>query len=355
MLEHFTEMPTPYLKFAIILVTLLGIACTSDKKKLDTISSPNDPVKSIQVEGLVVQSEEFNESISLTGSLLASEMVDIAAEITGRITGILFKEGQYVQKGAILFQLNNTEIKAQMKKAKANLELAGKDFTRKTELRTIKAISDEELDQSNNVMQLAKAELELLQVELARHSIKAPFSGKIGIRNVGIGTYVNPGMILTRIYQIDPIKIEFSVPEKYASKLVQGTSFTYKVEGFENQFIGQVLIIDPEIDIGTRTIRVRGVSPNSGSLLQSGAFVHIDIPIEQRTDAILIPASAVTSDIKGQKVLTIKDGKIQYKYVNIGTRTEDKVIIASGLTAGDTLITAGLLQLREGSLAHLKK
>ncbi len=344
-----------YVKSAIFILILLGLACSSDKKKLNNVNTPKEPVKSIQVEGLVVQAEEFNESISLTGSLLASEIVDIAAEITGRITAIHFKEGQYVQKGATLFQLNNAEIKAQMKKAQANLELAEKDFNRKTELRAIKAISDEELDQANNVKQLAKAELELLQVQLARHSIKAPFSGKIGIRNVGIGNYVNPGMILTRIYQIDPIKIEFSVPEKYAAKLKQGTKFTYKVEGFDTEFTGQILIIDPEINIGTRTIRVRGVSPNTGSLLKSGAFVHINLPIEQRTDAILIPASAVTSDIKGQKVLTIKDSKIQYKYVDIGTRTEDKVIIINGLTVGDTLITAGLLQLREGSVAHLKE
>jgi membrane fusion protein, multidrug efflux system len=348
-------MLKPFTKLLILFLILIGLSCTSDKKATNPASSTKGQVKSIPVEGLVVNPEEFNESISLTGSLLASEIVDVAAEITGRITGIHFKEGQYVQKGTTLFQLNNAEIRAQLKKAEANLELADKDFKRKTELRALKAISDEELDQSNNIKQLAKAELELLQVQLDRHTIIAPFSGKIGIRNVSIGNYVNPGMILTRLYQIDPIKIEFSVPEKYAAKLQQGTKFTYHVEGFEKQFTGQIEIIDPEINIGTRTIRIRGVSSNAGSLLKSGAFVHINLTIDQLTDAVLIPASAVTSDIKGQKVLVLKENKIQSAYVNIGTRTEDKVIITSGLSIGDTLITAGLLQLREGSLAHLKE
>jgi membrane fusion protein (multidrug efflux system) len=343
---------TKYLIFSFLVFLL---SCSTEKTKPNNSNTSNSSSNSIPVEGLVVMAEEFNESISLTGSLLASEIVDVAAEITGRITGIHFKEGQYVQKGTILFQLNNAEIKAQLKKAEANLELAQKDYTRKSELRAIKAISDEELDQSNNVKQLAKAELELLQVQLDRHSIRAPFSGKIGIRNVSIGNYINPGMILTRLYQIDPIKIEFAVPEKYASKLQQSGKFTYRVEGFDKEFTGQIEIIDPEINLGTRTIRVRGVSSNSGSLLKSGAFVHIELPIEKRPKAILIPASAVTSDIKGPKILILKDRKIQYNYVTIGTRTEDKVIINSGLSIGDTLITSGLLQLREGSLAHLKE
>jgi membrane fusion protein (multidrug efflux system) len=335
----------------ILLVFVLFSACKTKNEAVPSSATLSGP---LQVEGLILEEEAFKDNILLTGSLLAYEAVSLAAEVNGRIVLINFKEGQYVQKDQILFKVFDDEIRANLKKAEANLDFSLRDLKRKQSLREIAAISSEELDRAENAFELAKADKELLQTLLEKHTIRAPFSGKIGIREVSLGSYVTPGTTLTKLFQMDPMRIEFSVPEKYSDKLKEGVDFEFKVEGISEDYRGKIEIIDPEIDPGTRTIRVRGVVSNPGNRLKTGAFISLVLPVYDYNNAIMVPASAVTSDIRGQKVLILKDGKVKAAFVETGSRTENKVLIEKGLNKGDTLITAGLLQLKEGTSAVLK-
>jgi membrane fusion protein (multidrug efflux system) len=342
-------------KHAALLMTLvLLIACRPEKEKQEK-QGPGSSKGPVPVEGIIIQKENFNESLTLTGNLLAAETVNIASEINGRITQILFQEGQLVRKGQLLIQFNDAEIRASLKKAKANLDWAEKDLNRKKELRMAKAIPAEELEMAENALQVTQAEKELLESQLEKHSIKAPFSGKMGIRSISPGSIVSPGMALVKLYQLDPIKIEFAIPEKYSGQLKVNSPFTFSSSGSDKSYAGTIRLIDPEIDPATRTIKVRGTCPNPNHVLSTGSFVSVNLPIFSTSDAIIIPASAVTADIKGQKVLLLNEGKVTARYVTTGSRTEDRVLINEGLMPGDTLITAGLLQLKEGSPAELKQ
>jgi membrane fusion protein, multidrug efflux system len=339
---------------AWLIIPALLIACQSKKDKQEK-SGPASGKGPIPVEGMIIQKENFNESLTLTGSLLASETVNIASEINGRIIKILFQEGQVVSKGQLLIQFNDADIRASLKKAKANLDWTEKDLSRKKELRSAKAISAEELEMAENALQVAQAEKELLESQLEKHSIKAPFSGKMGIRSISPGSIVSPGMPLVKLYQLDPIKIEFSIPEKYSGQLKVNIPFTFTTSASDKSYAGTVRLLDPEIDPSTRTIKVRGTCPNPNHVLSTGSFVSVNLPIYSTSDAVIIPASAVSADINGQKVLLLKEGKVTARYVTTGSRTEDRVLINEGLIPGDTLITAGLLQLKEGSPAELKQ
>lgn len=339
---------------ALLIALLSLIACQSKKEKQEK-QGPGSNKGPTPVEGIVIQKENFNESLTLTGSLLAAETVNIAAEINGRITQILFQEGQLVSKGQLLIQFNDADIRASLKKAKANLDWAEKDLNRKKELRMAKAIPAEELEMAENALQVAQAEKELLESQLEKHSIKAPFSGKMGIRSISPGSIVSPGMPLVKLYQLDPIKVEFSIPEKYSGQLKVNSPFTFTSSASDKTYTGTIRLTDPEIDPATRTIKVRGTCPNPNNILSTGSFVSVNLPIFSTSDAIIIPASAVTADINGQKVLLLKEGKVTSQYVTTGSRTEDRVLINQGLMPGDTLITAGLLQLKEGSPAELKQ
>jgi membrane fusion protein, multidrug efflux system len=343
----------PIFKSAPLLILIL-IGCT-DKKNEPSKQKAGTAQEPIPVEGIVLKEESFTESLTVTGSLLANEMVEIASEIQGRITHIHFQEGQMVSKGQLLIECYDADVVASLKKASANLDLAEKDWQRKKELRMAKAISIEELEKAENTYQVAQAEKELLQSQLGKHSIVAPFSGKLGVRSVSVGSIVNPGMPLVKLYQLDPIKIEFQVPEKYAPNIKSNSTFQFTGSSSTKPYIGTIKLIDPAIDPSTRTLKIRGNSPNPGSLLSAGAFVSVTLPVFNTQKAIIIPASAINADIKGQKVLLLKEGKISARYVQTGARTEDKVLISEGLVPGDTLITAGLLQLKDGLPATLKK
>lgn len=342
-----------------IVVLLFGVTAWSCGKIAENHNNKvtpknNSTTEATPVEGTVIKHEFFKENIQLTGTVLAVEKVIITSEINGRISSINFKEGQYVSKGTILVKINDDEIKANLRKAIANIEYFKNEWERKKLLLDKKAISIEEVDRLQNQLDLALAEKDLLQAQLDKYSILAPFSGKIGIRSISVGSMVTPGLEITRLYQTDPILIEFSVPEKYAGLIKENMGFTFKAEGNDRVFNAKISVVDPEVDLETRTLRVRGICPNPRNELKSGAFVTIDLNIREMNNAILIPASAVSSDIHGAKVLIIKDGIIQVKYIQIGTRTEESVLIKGGLSPGDTLITSGLLQLKPGSPAILK-
>jgi len=331
---------------------LIMSACQGEKK--DATNNSGAQQGPTPVEGMIVGSEKIQNKIYLNGNIMANEEVQLQPEISGRVTNIYFSEGQYVNAGKLLVKLNDDELRAQLKKSEVALELAEQDESRKKQLFDIKAVSSEEYDQAATMLKSAQADIELLQAQIDKTEIRAPFSGVIGLRMISSGTFVTAGQVIANLLQTNPMKLDFAVPEKYGSTISTKSKVLFQVEGLKETFEANIYAIDPTVDLNSRSFRVRATTNNSKGLLKNGAYANITIILEDIPDAVMIPASSVVPEIRGQKVLKIKDGLVNYQLVEIGMRTDKRVHIAEGLSPGDTIITSGLIQLREGMPVMLK-
>lgn len=317
-----------------------GIAPTGSSSTKDI---PNN------VEGFIVHPSVINNRISVTGTVTANEMVELRPEIAGKISYLSISEGKPVQQGQLLVKLVDDDLRAQLKKVVAQAKLANDKLLRQKELLNIQGVSKEEYDAADNEVQSLLADAEILKVQLARTEIRAPFSGVIGLRNVSTGSTINQENVIATIQQINPVKIDFSIPERYSQVLKVNTKIDFLIEGSSNKFTGIIYAIEPQIDTGTRTLKVRARAENSDNKITPGAFARIDILLDQINDALVVPTEAIVPILKGAQVFVSKGGIANAEPVKIGVREEKTVQIVEGISAGDTLITSGIMSIRQGS------
>jgi membrane fusion protein (multidrug efflux system) len=299
------------------------------------------------VNVVVVSPKMLENKIFSTGNILANEEVEIRAEVPGRIMSINFQKGSLVRKGDLLVKINDSELQAELKKLILDEKLAQDDVYRKEKLLDLKAVSQEELDISRSQLGVIQAEIELVRAQLDKTGIYAPFSGRIGLRYASPGGYISSSMLIARMQQTNPVKIDFSVPEKYISRIHQNMEIQFTVDGIDSIFTGQVYAIEPRIDPSTRSSSVRARCPNPGDILTPGAFAKVNIILEKIPDAMALPSDAFIPDINGEKVFVCRDGKAASAYVRTGIRTESEVQVIQGINPMDTVILSGLLQVRE--------
>ncbi|MBU2652382.1 MAG: efflux RND transporter periplasmic adaptor subunit [Bacteroidetes bacterium] len=299
------------------------------------------------VDGIVLHPRELEEKLRVTGTILANEEVDIRTEISGRITSINFSEDSRVNKGDLLVRINDSELQAQLKKLELEKKLAEDDVFRKTKLLEMNAVSQEEYDVAVNQLGIIEAEIELLRSQIAKCNITAPFSGKVGLRMVSPGAYVSPATLITHLQDYDPVRVEFAVQEKYQGRIDKGTLIRFELVGIDSIFSGKVYAVDSRINQGTRTFTVRAYCSNGKFMLVPGAFARVEVFLANIPDALLVPSEAIIPDIRGEKIFLAKNGHVRPVYVKSGMRTEREVEIVQGVMAGDTVITTGLLQIRE--------
>jgi membrane fusion protein, multidrug efflux system len=328
----------------ILILTILLSSC--QKKKPDAGIASNVP-RAMEVKAVLVAPGEMENKIFTTGTVLANEEVEIRSELPGRVTSINFQEGSLVRKGDLLVTINDSELQAELKKLQLDEKLAQDDVYRKQKLLEVKAVSQEELDVAQSNLGVIGAEIELTESKLDKTRIIAPFNGRIGLRYVSPGGYISSSNLIARMQQIDPIKIEFTVPEKYLSMIRSGQQIQFSITGNDSTFTGTIYAIEPSIDMATRSFSVRAHCSNPGAALVPGAFAKVSIILEKLTDALVLPTDALIPDIRGEKVFIVKNGKATSKYVTPGIRTESEVEIVTGLEPGDTVITSGLLTLRD--------
>lgn len=309
----------------------------------------------VQVNGVSVKAEKLENKIFSTGTVLPNEQVEIRSEISGRVTGIHFKEGQQVKKGDLLVKINDSDLRAQLKKLKLQVKLAEDDEYRKSKLLEIKGVSQEEFDKAQNQVNSLKADLEYLQSQLVKTEIRAPFSGVVGLRYISEGGFISPTNVISSMQDLDPVKIEFSIPEKYAHILKPGSEINFNITGKSEPVKGKVYAIAPQIDLNTRSVTVRALAPNSDRSIMPGAFVKIGLVLETYDNAFLIPAEAVVPELAGQKVYVARNGVATSTPVTTGIRTEGRVQITEGLTPSDTVIISGILQLKDGAKVAVKE
>jgi len=297
----------------------------------------------------VLTPEALDNALVATGNLMPNEEVDLVSELAGRVTSIGFEEGGNVSAGQVLLQINADELQAQLRKAEANLKLGKDDEGRKKQLLAVNGISQEQYDVSQAQLAALQAEADDLRAQVAKSTIRAPFSGKVGLRSISAGGYVASNTLIAKLQQVDPMKVEFAVPERYGRILRPGAAIRFTLEGDTSSYAGEVYAVDPRVDASTRTVKVRARSANKDGRLIPGAFAKVDVRMERIADALVVPAEALIPDIQGQKVLLMKDGKVVSARVQLGIRSANSVQLTSGVQPGDSVIITGLLALRDGA------
>ena len=298
------------------------------------------------VMGFVVKSEKLDNKIFATGSVVASEMVDLKPEVAGKIVQLNISEGKAVSKGQLLIKLNDEDLQAQVKKLNAQLKLTEQSAQRLKKLLDIKGVSQDEYDVVENQMNNIRADLEFTQAQIAKTELKAPFSGVIGLRSVSLGSYINASSQVANIQILNPIKVEFTVPEKYANQVKIGEAIAFTTEGTAERFNGKVYATDNQIDPITRSLKIRASVPNPKGSLKPGAFVKVDFSLKEIGNALMIPTEAIIPILKGQQIFVSKDGKAKPVVVEVGVRTDTRIQILNGIQVGDTVITSGLMSMK---------
>ncbi len=309
----------------------------------------------VQVEIKIVQPELLLNTVSSTGSILANEKAEIRPEISGRIIKILFEEGAMVQKNKLLLKMNDSDLQAQLIRNEAQAMLLKNDEFQKGKLLEIKAISQDEYDAAKSLMLVNQADKQLLQAQIAKTEIYAPFNGKVGLRTVSVGNYIASNTLVATIQQLDPVKIEFDVPEKYSRFITPGLGLEFTTDASDSTFSAKIYAVESSISTDTRTLKVRAICPNPTNLLKPGEFARVNIILERFPEALKVPSEAVVTVLDGNSVFICKNGKAIEVPVTTGIRTDNEIQITKGITAGDSLITTGLLQVTNGGSVVVKK
>ena len=341
----------PMTGFCILL--LLGSSgCKKNPSNTKDAIRKSGPVT---VEIKVVEPELMLNTVSGTGTILANERAEIRPEISGRIIQILFEEGATVPKNKLLIKMNDSDLQAQLKRNEAQGILLNSDEYQKSKLLEIKAISQDEYDAAKSLQLVNEADKQLLQAQIAKTEIFAPFTGKIGLRTVSVGNYIASNTLIATIQQLDPVKIEFDVPEKYISFIKPGLEVSFGTDGSDSAFMARVYALESSITAETRTLKVRALCSNPSNLLNPGSFARVNMILERFPEAIKVPSEAVLTVLDGNSVYLCKNGKAQLTPVTTGIRTDSEIQITQGVTGGDSLITTGLLQLSNGASVMVKK
>ncbi len=308
----------------------------------------------LSVEGVVVKTSTFDSDLEISGSIEANESVVLRSEVSGLVTGIFFKEGGQVSKGAVLVKINDRDIQAQLRDAITKQELSATNENRAKQLLQKGAISQEEYDTALAGLKSLQAHTALIRAQLAKTSLVAPFSGKIGLRSISVGDYLTPSTVIANLLSTNPIKINFSVPEKYIGQIKLNSEISFTTDASNKTFKGKVFAIEPGINQQTRTLQIKALAQNDSGELLPGSFAKIKLALSSIPNAILIPTQAIIPVLKGKMVYISKDGKAKQVQVEAGTRTAENIVILSGLNVGDTVLTTGAMSLKPDAPVKVK-
>ena len=281
------------------------------------------------------------------------EETEIRPEISGRLVALNIREGASVARGTLLAKLFDGDLQAQLQKLQVQLQISEKTVERYKELLKIQGISQQEYDLAELQVNNLKADMDLVRVNIGKTQIRAPYSGKLGLRNVSMGAYVSPTTLLTTLRKVDQLKVSFTVPEKYSSLMKNGNQVKLSLEGQKQKFIATVIATENSIEANTRTLKVLAVVNAMGTPLVPGAFAKVNLQMDKNNQAIVVPTQAIIPQARNKKVLVYTNGAARSVVVETGLRDSSYVQIESGLNVGDTVLTTGLLAVRPDSKVKL--
>jgi len=338
------------LKPVAIVFSLLFIsafmAC-QQKKANTSVAGRQGPVQQVlALEGLIASSKTISAQIEVPGTILANESTEIRPEVSGRVVQLNIKEGGFVTQGTLLAKLYDDDLQAQMKKLDVQLKIADQTEKRQAQLLKIQGISQQDYDLSLLQVHNLNADLDIVKTAIRKTEIRAPFSGKLGLRNISPGAYVTPLTIATTISQVTQLKLQFSIPEKYGAQLKNGQNIDFTVDGVQKKFSATIIATETGIEENTRSLAVRALIKDKDESLLPGAFAKVKLALEKSVDAIMIPNSSVLPQGRSKFVFLYKEGKAKQIEITTGVRDSTNIQALNGISTGDTVITTGLLYLR---------
>jgi len=306
------------------------------------------PAPALRVEVLQVEPRYLAQRLATTGTVRANESVDLVSEIAGVVRSIHFKEGAPVERGALLVKIDDVELEAQRDRVLYRRRLAESREARQRELREQGVVSEQEYDVANNELNVLRAELRLVQAALQKTEIRAPFAGVVGLRYVSEGSLLSRETRIATLQDLDPAKIEFTLPEKYVGRVGAGDRVEFRVKGTDRAYGAEIYAVEPRIVAETRSLLLRATTTNPDRALLPGAFADVTLAVDEVDDALVVPSLAVVPELGGKKVFVIEDGLAQARRVETGIRTETEVQITQGLVPGERVIVSAIQRLSPG-------
>ena len=346
-----------YIKWGIVAIIVAGLAVlgirtftpkVNDEIKEKPVETKGKQSRDLNVKAVVLSATSISDEFFVSGSIIPDEEVNLSFETSGKITDIFFKEGTQVSKGDLLAKINDAPLQAELKKLESQLKLYTDRLYRQNALLEKEAVSQEAFQEAQTNLATLQAEIDKVVANIEQTELRAPFDGIIGLRQVSQGTYASPTTTIAKLTKTNPLKIDFAVPERYAGTLKNGTPLTFTVEGDLKEKSAKIYALDSHVNSDTRTFSVRALYDNSDGRLYPGRYVSVALTTQTFENTIAIPSQAIVSEMGVDKVFLYKSGKAIPAEIKKGVRTESMVQVLEGLSAGDTLITTGTMQLRTG-------
>lgn len=353
----------PYLKpkywhlpFLFFAGSALLVSCgDTDRKKDAFAQAASGPRPPARVDVYLVQPTVLADAVELPGTLVADEATEIHPEVAGRITALNVREGAYVAKGAVLARIYDGDLQAQKRKIAVQLQIAQQTENRYNQLQKIGGISKQDYDVTALQVSNLQADMAIINTEIAKRIVRAPFSGKLGFEGVSNGAYVTPASIITTIQKTAGLRLDFNVPERYVSKLSTGRYVNFTVEGSNRSYTAVVIATEPGIMEATRSLMVRARVTGEEAGLLPGAFANVKLSFDPDENALMVPSQAIIPQARGKKLYLLRNGKAQMIDVVTGIRDSARVQVVTGLNKGDSVIITGLMSLKPDAPVRLNK
>ena len=319
----------------------------AEEQKPSQRQGQNAP-RRIPVDVYIADFMTMAEGFHALGTMLPNESLDIASEVAGKVEKISFDEGSMVKKGQVLVKINDDDLQSQLKRAIFQRDLIKEKLERNRILLDKDAISREAFDQIETDHKVIEADIQLLEVRIGKTSIKAPFDGMVGFRYVSLGSYIQPGTKIAHMVDISRLKVEFSLPEKYYSEALKGSTISFSTENNPHPRTARIYAVDPTVDVMTRTVIMRALYDNAGMKIIPGMFANVVVG-QKSGSTLQVPTEAIVPDADQKAVWIVSDGKAHARNVITGVRSENMIEVRSGLQQGDSVVITGLMQIKEGS------
>lgn len=328
-------------------VAYAALACNSGDEAKDNAQRGGNRMRGpLEVEGFVVEPRHVSETIEVPGTLMPAEVTQIRSEVNGRVVQLHIPEGEVVKKGVLLVKLFDADLQAQLRKLEVQLQIANKTVERQRELLAINGISQQDFDLAGLDAENLKADIETVRIAIGKTEIRAPYDGQVGLRNISLGSYIAPAEIITTLRDVNNLKIEFFVPEKYAKSISQGDLIRFRVDGGSGDHQAKVLATEGNVDQATRTLKIRALITSKHRELVPGVFARVNLQMGEDDKALMIPTQAVIPQARNKQVIVLRGDTAVFKTVETGIRDSAYVQVLNGLQDGDTVITTGLMAIR---------
>jgi membrane fusion protein (multidrug efflux system) len=332
----------------IRIVPVLGLCLTALVSSCGDDAPPETKKQAPVVEGYIVKPKHLSDIVEVSGTLLAQDETVLMPEVSGRITQLNITEGAFVQKGTLLVKLFDADLQAQAVKINAQLFTAKQTAERLKELYGLEGVSQQDYDLATMQVKTLEAEAALIAAQISRTEIRAPFSGVLGLRKVSEGAYVTAGTPIAVLRAEEELKLDFSVPESYASTVRKDMDVTFTISGDTTIYKAIVFATEQQVSQNTLSLQVRASVQSKSTKLVPGGSAHVLLQLGTSDSALVVPSSAIIPDVRYKKVMVARNGKVEYAQVETGIRGASEIQILSGLSPGDTVVTSGIQFLRPG-------